>query len=50
MWLRKKKFKNLTRFYSANKIDNYSMGRGEKKNPKESREQVKNHKTNKCFP
>ena len=26
------------------------MGRGEKKNPKESREQVKNHKTNKCFP
>ena len=31
MWLRKKKFKNLTRFYSANKIDNYSMGRGEKK-------------------
>ena len=46
MWLRKKKLKNLIRFHSANKINNYNRGeekRGgeEKKNPKESTEQVK---------
>ena len=45
MWLRKKKkLKSLVRFDSANKIDNYNKGREKgkkKKNPKESREQVK---------
>ena len=38
MWLRKKK-KLLIGFHSANKINNYN--RWEKKNPKESAEQVK---------
>ena len=38
----KKKLKSLIGFLSANKIDNYSRGVGkEKKNPKESTEQVK---------
>jgi len=42
-----KKLKNLIRFHSANKIDNYNRGGKEKrkkkkrKNPKESTEQVK---------
>ena len=39
MW-QKKKLKSLIRFHSANKIDNYNGGGGEK-NPKESTEQVK---------
>ena len=43
---KKKKLKSLIRFHSANKIDNYNREgeRGkkkEKKNPKESTEQVK---------
>ena len=56
MWLRekKKKLKNMIRFHSANKIDNYgARGGGEKrkKNAKESKEQVKKkRKNNKCFP
>ena len=42
----KKMLKNLIRFHSANKIDNYNRGGKEKrekkrKNPKESTEQVK---------
>ena len=38
----KQKLKNLIRFHSANKIDNYSRGEiKKKKNPKESTEQVK---------
>ena len=46
MWLRKKKLKSLIGFLSANKIDNYNgreLGKKgkEKKNPKESIEQVK---------
>ena len=42
MWLRKKKFKNLIGLLSANKIDNYNgEGGKEKKNSKESTEQVK---------
>ena len=39
-----KKLKSLTRFHSANKIDNYNRGRKEgkkEKNQKESTEQVK---------
>ena len=37
-----KKLKSLIGFLSANKIDNYNVGRGvEKKHPKESAEQVK---------
>ena len=44
--MREKKLKSLIRFHSANKINNYNRGgkTGEKekrKNPKESREQVK---------
>jgi len=39
----KKSFKSLIRFHSANKIDNYNKGdkEKEKRNPKESIEQVK---------
>ena len=38
----KKKLKSLIRFHSANKIDSYNRGGlKEKKNPKESKEQVK---------
>ena len=37
----KKKLQSLIGFLSANKIDDYNGGRGEK-NPKESTEQVKN--------
>ena len=38
----KKKFKSLIRFHSANKINNNNReGKKEKKNPKESTEQVK---------
>jgi len=45
---KKKKLKSLIRFHSANKINNYNLGRGEgkgggkkEKNTKESMEQVK---------
>ena len=38
----KKKLRSLSRFHSANKIDNYNREEGgEKKNPSESTEQVK---------
>ena len=38
----KKVLKSLVRFHIANKIDNYDRGgKKEKKNPKESTEQVK---------
>ena len=43
-WEKKKKIKCLIRFHSANKMDNYNRGgekEKEKKNPKESTEQVK---------
>ena len=42
--MRKKKLKSLIRFHSANKMDSYNVGGGQKKkrkNQKESTEQVK---------
>ena len=45
-----KKLKSLIGFLNANKIDNYNAGWGvEKKYPKESAEQIKKNKNNKCI-
>ena len=41
MLLRKEKLQSLIRFHSANKIENYNGGQGEKKNQKGYTEQIR---------
>ena len=51
-WGKRKKFKNLIRFHSANKIDNYNRRGKKRKEKKKIQNNLQNkskHKNNKCF-